>query len=270
MTIKLTKTEDGYTAADTKYLKNIEIKGCSGHWKLYSNGDWQSDLGYYGNISRLSSIKDYIANYDANHEAALLEEQEEQRKLDELMDWRVSKEREYNLEYPKLPSNTKCKFSKLKQGDVIDGGVVKWGLGKENHLGEVVCWILSSKEETLRREMITGSYSSCHYDEPETLIPCLVEKVCYLSNDEYDYFINNFMDDGVKQKYGLGKGGTVMDHECEIRQSLKDLVTVVTAPNRRSVFVNCDGYDYARYVGVALSDGVVSKYNNHVNLDEVA
>jgi hypothetical protein len=65
-----------------------------------------------------------------------------------------------------------------------------------------------------------------------------------LSEKEYCNLTNNFLQNN--DKMFSGKGGVNKDG---IAKAIR-----ITCPNRKTFFVNPEGYDYARYVGLSLSD----------------
>lgn len=114
---------------------------------------------------------------------------------------------------------------------------------------------------TLNKNNTLDQYSAQTERESVT---CEVERVLCVRDTEYDDMTNNFM---VPEKCAAyGYGGTDSDADLpsdwqyfsdtstnEQRALFKRhsylLVTVLTAPNRRPILIDRQGYDYARYVG---------------------
>ena len=91
-------------------------------------------------------------------------------------------------------------------------------------------------------------------------VPCEVEKVLMLTAEEYDAMAEDLLADYNR----LGTGGTNSDADLpegwdyfrateEERAAFKaqayNLVTVVQAPRRETIFINPEGHAYPRYVG---------------------
>lgn len=66
-----------------------------------------------------------------------------------------------------------------------------------------------------------------------------ISETVNLSSQEYDVFTDGFLRD---RSWLAGKGGAMNG----VNQ-----VIAVTAPQRTTLYVNPEGYDYARYVGIA-------------------
>lgn len=69
-------------------------------------------------------------------------------------------------------------------------------------------------------------------------VKAIVDKSYKLSGDEYDKFVYNFM---VHTTYLSGEGGVDSDGTVHVIE--------ITAPGRKTIYVDPEGYDYARYVG---------------------
>lgn len=66
-----------------------------------------------------------------------------------------------------------------------------------------------------------------------------VQETRELTADEHDAFTDDF---SRPRPWLAGKGGS---------SNGRDLVIEVTAPDRKTLYVNPEGHDYARYVGIA-------------------
>lgn len=87
----------------------------------------------------------------------------------------------------------------------------------------------------LRNRVITDGW----YDE----VTALVEETRDMTTQDYDAFASDFFQ---SHAWLEGRGG---------RNALRQwLVIEVTAPERRALYVDSEGYRYARYVGVAVED----------------
>ena len=69
-------------------------------------------------------------------------------------------------------------------------------------------------------------------------VKAVVDKSYKLSENEYDKFVYNFM---VHTTYLNGQGGVDPDGTVHVIE--------ITAPARKTIYVDPEGYDYARYVG---------------------
>ena len=69
-------------------------------------------------------------------------------------------------------------------------------------------------------------------------VKAVVDKSYKLSENEYDKFVYNFM---VHTTYLSGEGGVDSDGTVHVVE--------ITAPDRKTIYVDPEGYDYARYVG---------------------
>lgn len=69
-------------------------------------------------------------------------------------------------------------------------------------------------------------------------VKAVVDKSYKLSENEYDKFVYNFM---VHTTYLRGEGGVDSDGTVHVIE--------ITAPARKTIYVDPEGYDYARYVG---------------------
>lgn len=69
-------------------------------------------------------------------------------------------------------------------------------------------------------------------------VKAVVDKSYKLSENEYDKFVYNFM---VHTTYLKGEGGVDSDGTVHVIE--------ITAPARKTIYVDPEGYDYARYVG---------------------
>lgn len=69
-------------------------------------------------------------------------------------------------------------------------------------------------------------------------VKAIVDKSYKLSADEYDKFVYNFM---VHTTYLSGEGGVDPDGTVHVVE--------ITAPGKKTIYVDPEGYDYARYVG---------------------
>lgn len=91
---------------------------------------------------------------------------------------------------------------------------------------------------------------------------CKVTHTAILSNEDYDIFANTLLTDYA---WLAGMGGSVADMEVEptgsfyewteaqreeFRRNSYRLVVAVIAPKRRTLYVDPQGYQYARYVGL--------------------
>lgn len=89
---------------------------------------------------------------------------------------------------------------------------------------------------------------------------CKVTHTAILSNEDYDVFANTLLTD---YEWLEGMGGTEADIELEgdfwewteaqrdeFRKNSYRLVVAVIAPKRRTLYVDPQGYQYARYVGL--------------------
>ncbi len=141
----------------------------------------------------------------------------------------------------KINTIEKVKSIPVKIGEFIS---LKFAnLNKNNTLGEY-------KEEVKKGDYRAGS--------------CKVEKVAMLSNKAFDTFSLNLM----SASSFLGEGGTqcddprlkdldkdfwqFTDEEKRIYQSTcYNLVTAIIAPDRKTFFVDAQGYKYARYVAIS-------------------
>lgn len=69
-------------------------------------------------------------------------------------------------------------------------------------------------------------------------VKAIVDKSYKLSANEYDKFVYNFM---VHTTYLSGEGGVDSDGTVHVVE--------ITAPGKKTIYVDPEGYDYARYVG---------------------
>lgn len=69
-------------------------------------------------------------------------------------------------------------------------------------------------------------------------VKAVVDKSYKLSANEYDKFVYNFM---VHTTYLSGEGGVDSDGTVHVVE--------ITAPGKKTIYVDPEGYDYARYVG---------------------
>lgn len=69
-------------------------------------------------------------------------------------------------------------------------------------------------------------------------VKAVVDKTYKLSADEYDKFVYNFM---AHTTYLNGEGGVDSDDTVHVIE--------ITAPGKKTIYVDPEGYDYARYVG---------------------
>lgn len=81
------------------------------------------------------------------------------------------------------------------------------------------------------------AHVAIHADEAEKT---LITETRQLNTTEYDAFIDNLM---ASREWLAGKGGLKNGSYQAIE---------VTAPNRTTLYVNPEGYDYARYVGLCV------------------
>lgn len=104
---------------------------------------------------------------------------------------------------------------------------------------------------------------------------CKVTELAMLTDEEYDDFAANLMRDTA---WLAGKGGDFSDdprlsdvvdfykmteEERNIfRSTCYRVVIAVKSPNRHSIFVDPQGYDYARYIGTHPSLGAAGYLGN--------
>ena len=119
---------------------------------------------------------------------------------------------------------------------------------------------LELAEPHLNKNRTIGEYVRQLFDSGDYLMaPCKVEKVANISVDEYDHLVDNLMSNITF----IGTGGTDSDfvpgYEAETifdldpgdrelwQKQSYSLVTAICAPNRRTFFIDAQGYRYARY-----------------------
>lgn len=116
-----------------------------------------------------------------------------------------------------------------------------------------------NKQNTLadyQREVNSGDYHVAN---------CSVTEVLVLTNEDWDEFTTNLLSDNplIAGKGGTGSTADLPDVEgffdyteeqrAEFIAHAYNLVVSVQAPDRPEIFVDPQGYDYARYVGIPLS-----------------
>lgn len=69
-----------------------------------------------------------------------------------------------------------------------------------------------------------------------------------MTTEEYDSFAADFM---AEHSWLNRKGGYTIKPKGDTAEEVY-LCIAVTAPNRKTLFINPHGYDYARYVGIVL------------------
>ena len=242
--MKLTKIKTGdftnhWTAEDTKYFTDIKIR------KRYSSysidfilkSDVEFKHCFYGDnyISDLrlqSDVKKFIQELDNIYKNCIKEHKEEELAYNRAVQKRNKEIGNLNI-YAGTPG-------RYKIGDFLN---LKYAnLNKNNEIG------------AYRLEVKNGDFY---------IKNSKIEKIEYMTQKKFDDFSINLLD----QHDFLGGGGTASDDERIIDntdeifkwsdediQIFKDtsysLVTAVLAINRAPIFVDAQGYKYARYVAL--------------------
>lgn len=250
MTIKLKKTEIGYTAEDTKFLKGICITGCNGRWVVQHEND---EIYVYEIFTGLKWVRTFIEEFDAEYELKLAEEAAEEaaRKLE----WD---------EYSKAEAAATETFKnvesvKVEVGSMIVGRFAT--LNKNCALGSyrVECDKPEKDEKNKYWDHNTWKVPANWYDKA-----CKVTDVKVLTESEYDEFAENLMSD---REWLEKKGGSESDdprlegldffRATEEQRNIwyatsYNLVVAVMAPNRETVLIDPQGHNYARYVALLV------------------
>lgn len=232
--------------AGTKYLPAVYAVKDGYNWEVYDaeGTRYTRFLGYYGSLQTKADAKKFIEEYDAGEDARIANEKV---KADaRLAEFNAMKERENaHMEAFLKPA----KAVDVKAGDMI--AVYLDNASKAGHIGE-----------TLGNILVNGRYEE---------VQCKVVKVLNVDLVEYEAFCRNTLDIDSNFDYLMNDdeagsvGGTASDHpdlanitavdlgqpdNMQLyRQTMYGLVHAVVCPGRRNVYIDTQGYQYARYLG---------------------
>lgn len=247
--IKLQKIKAGYYTATLKYLADVEILKWGDRWKL--EGVDNKHEKHFEYFFTLKAVKQFLQTFDMYFEQ-MLERQAKGKKIMANLDHRVTKFINTHEDYHVLPKGSECDMAKnLKVGDLTD---ILYGWGKDGSLGELLYNIFYAHTYAVLHDRIIKRYKldnflygrDCYKDDQLRISKAKIEKIVTLTQEQFDELTNGFLS-AERDVYGFGYGG----HNP---QRKFDLVTLVTAPNRKSIFVNCEGYSYARYAAIPVYD----------------
>lgn len=234
----------------TKYLPKLYVTGGSGYYDAY---DYETgrilNRGRYSWFHTLKAAKAWIASYDEIHENTLrvMKEEEEAR----IAEWEARKAKEERLGFEFLALGDGYKPS---AGHIV--AIRKPNLNKNSTIGEYVSEI--------------GDYHE---------VNASIVKVIKLTATEYVEFANNLLDSHAAIEYkrdtttfngkevvGIVGGNYSPEFANDDRDFYKlseserelyyatavDLVHAIVADGFPTIYVNTEGFDYARYIGFDL------------------
>jgi hypothetical protein len=232
--------------AGTEFLPAVYAMKQGYSWEIY-DADGKSYTCYLDYFSRLRNRKDvvrFIETYDEKEKARIQAEKDEVETREREYKERVEKE-DYLAKSFLQPINNPNQYN---IGDKVK--IVSSVFNKECNIGETLYTIFVEERFNTENAEIVGKFE--------------------FTNEEFDKFCFEFghdRNDYPVSEEGNTKGGCYSDDPrlagMTIYQIMNDkdlkeifyessfqLVNVVTAPNRKPIFVNTEGYNYARYVGI--------------------
>lgn len=232
--------------AGTKHLPAIyAIKEGYG-WEIYdADGNcYTRGLCYYSRVCTKAEAKTFIEEYDAAEDARIAAEKAEEEAR--IAEWNARRAREKALmEAFLVPAEGKD----VKVDDMIE--IRLDNASKSGHIGE-----------SLDNILVEGRFSNAL---------CKVVKVLEVSPERYEEFARNSLGTDSKFDFLMSEeGGTVggvdnddpyfqdMSHAeitrpenmSRYRESMYGLIHAVVCPGRRNIYIDTQGYQYARYLGV--------------------
>ncbi|PSV00353.1 hypothetical protein [Photobacterium kishitanii] len=269
--VKLKKTDNGWTAEDTKFLTDISIHSYGSHYYIKAKN---IDLKYSisDDVFKQSAVKKWLAEYDENYllqkEEKLREEAEEERKYQEKCAEIKSCHNEYCLD---------AMDSDAKVGDFITARFAS--ANKDNTIGGYFYKCQQEESQKEDRIWIFSTEKGWHWEILNNWNDSKVKivKIANVSDKTYDALAgdllssSNLADAGVTFECGGEKSDYKVNkdiypdietfwkfastQEKELWKKESWLIgALIKSPNRRPFVVDTQGYSYARYVGLFVSD----------------
>lgn len=242
--------------AGTKHLGAVYAIKCAYDYDIYDANGRRFWLGQYESPRTLKDVKKWIANYDAKMDREIAEEKaEKEREENEAAEWKA-KLKAVDAEWMQDADPMSVEVGQMVRVQMCN-------ISKPNSMGDAFIAFPGS------------SYSSVSNGNGK------IVHVSHITNEEFDAAVtdlySNFKKEWLKldgeQEHEFG-GGYIGGHasDAESLQGLSfdeifgvegeatgkkqlfqstayTLVHAIVAPNRRVMFVNTEGYGYARYVG---------------------
>lgn len=231
--------------AGTKYLPSVYAIKEGYSWEIYDadGNSFTRYLGYYSSLRTKAEAKAFIEEYDAAEDARIAAEKVEED--NRIAIYNATKDRENALmEAFLVPESGR----RVSVGDMIN--VKLDHASKSGNIGE-----------SLDNVLINGRFEE---------LPCKVVKVLEVSLERYEEFARNSLATDGKFEFMMSdEGGTVggFDNDNPIfenmthaeisqpanmdlfRSNMYGLIHVVVCPGRRNIYIDTQGYQYARYLG---------------------